>query len=61
MIGNPFQEETADLLTLGTKKIANPGTGEIVPSHYQTGEPLQSIHRKFRTSIVYQWNQEHHI
>ena len=37
-MGNPFQEETADLLTLGTKIIATPGAGEMVMSHYQTRE-----------------------
>ena len=35
---NPFQEETADLLTLDTKIIAAPDAGEWVMSHYQTGE-----------------------
>ena len=29
-IGNPFQEETADLLTQDTKTIAAPGAGEMV-------------------------------
>ena len=58
VFGNPFQEETADLLTLGTKKIATPGAGEIVPSHYQTESRFKAFmkFRKFRTSIVYQWN-----
>ena len=37
-MGNPFQEETADLLTLDTKIIATPGAGEMVMSHYPTGE-----------------------
>ena len=37
-MGNPFQKETADLLTLDTKIIATPGAGEMVMSHYQTGE-----------------------
>ena len=32
-MGNPFQEEIADLLTLDTKIIATPGAGEIVMSH----------------------------
>ena len=37
-MGNPFQEETADLLTLDTKIIATPCAGEMVMIHYQTGE-----------------------
>ena len=37
-IVNHFQEETADLLTFDTKIIATPGAGEMVTSHYQTGE-----------------------
>ena len=37
-MGYPFQEETVDLLTLDTKIIATPGAGEMVMSHYQTGE-----------------------
>ena len=37
-IGNPFQEETADLVTLDTAIITTPGAGEIVTSHYKIGE-----------------------
>ena len=37
--GNPFQEETADLLTLGAKIIATPDSGiYMVTSHYKTGQ-----------------------
>ena len=35
---NPFQEETADLLTLDTKIITTPYAGEMVMGHYQSGE-----------------------
>ena len=34
-MGNPFQEETDDLLTLDTKSIATPAAAESVISHYQ--------------------------
>ena len=37
-LGNSFQEETANLLTLDTKIIATPVTGKNVTSHIQTGE-----------------------
>ena len=37
-MGNPFQEETADLLTLDTKIIATPDSGNMVTSHYKTGQ-----------------------
>ena len=37
-MGNPFLEESADLLTLNTKVIAHPGVGEMVMHHYETGE-----------------------
>ena len=36
-MGNPFQEETAGLLTLDKNIIATPCAGEMVTSHYQTG------------------------
>ena len=37
-MGNPFQEETADLITLDTKIIATPDSGNMVKSHYKTGQ-----------------------
>ena len=37
-MGNPFQEETADLLTLDTKIIATPDSGYMVTSQYKTGQ-----------------------
>ena len=37
-MGNPFQDETADLLTLDTKLIATPDSGNMVTSHYKTGQ-----------------------
>ena len=37
-MGNPFQEETADLLTLDTKIIATPDSGNMVTTHYKTGQ-----------------------
>ena len=37
-MGNPFQEEAIDLLTLDTNIIATPGAGEMATSHYKTGE-----------------------
>ena len=37
-MGNPFQEETADLLTLDTKIVVTPDSGNMVTSHYKTGQ-----------------------
>ena len=37
-MGNPFQEETSDLLTLDTKIIATPDSGNMVTTHYKTGQ-----------------------
>ena len=37
-MGNHFQEESADFLTLDTKIIAAPSAGTMVTSHYQTRE-----------------------
>ena len=36
-MGNPFQEETKDLLTLDTKAIATSAAAEMVISHHQNG------------------------
>ena len=36
-MGYPFQEETADLLTLDTKIIAIPDSGNMTTSRYKTG------------------------
>ena len=44
-MGNPIQEETADLLTLDTKIIAVPDSGCMTTSHYKTG---QSRFKAFR-------------
>lgn len=35
--GNPFQEESADLLTLDTKDIAHPDNAALVATHYEKG------------------------
>ena len=37
-MGNPFQEETADLLIHETKITATPDSGNMVTSHYKTGQ-----------------------
>ena len=37
-MGDPFQEETADLLTVDTKIIATPDSGNMATSHYKTGQ-----------------------
>ncbi|KAJ8375399.1 hypothetical protein SKAU_G00059790 [Synaphobranchus kaupii] len=36
-MGNPFQEETGDLLTLDTKDIAHSSAAEMVGTHYEKG------------------------
>ena len=37
-MGNPFQEESADLLVLDTKNIADPSWAEMVATHYWKGK-----------------------
>ena len=37
-MGNPFQEESADLLVLDTKNIADPALAEMVATHHQRGK-----------------------
>jgi len=37
-MGNPFQEETADLLVLDTKNVADPALAEMVGTHHQRGK-----------------------
>ena len=36
-MGNPFQEETRDLLALDTKDIAHPSAAETIGTHYDRG------------------------
>eukprot|EP00745_Piridium_sociabile_P026549 TRINITY_DN4240_c0_g1_i3.p1 TRINITY_DN4240_c0_g1~~TRINITY_DN4240_c0_g1_i3.p1 ORF type:complete len:1496 (-),score=398.92 TRINITY_DN4240_c0_g1_i3:837-5324(-) len=43
-MGNPFQEESADLLVLDTKNIADPALAELVGTHHERGkEQFQSF------------------
>ena len=43
-MGNPFQEESADLLVLDTKNIADPSRAEMVATHHRRGkEQFQSF------------------
>ena len=37
-MGNPFQEESADLLVLDTKDIADPVTSKLVITHHERGK-----------------------
>ena len=37
-MGNPFQEESADLLVLDTKNIADPSRAEMVATHHRRGK-----------------------
>ena len=37
-MGNPFMEETKDLVTLDTKRVAHPSKAEKVATHYETGK-----------------------
>jgi hypothetical protein len=37
-MGNPFEEESSDLLSLDTKDIADPGKAQLVPTHYAQGK-----------------------
>ncbi|RXN31429.1 hypothetical protein ROHU_004760 [Labeo rohita] len=40
-LGNPFQEESKDLLTLDTKNIAHPSAAELVRTHLEKGQVFQ--------------------
>ena len=43
-MGNPFQEDSADLLVLDTKKMSDPALAELVGTHQQRGqEQFQSF------------------
>ena len=37
-LGNPFQEESHDLLSLDTKDIADPSAAELISTHYKRGK-----------------------
>ncbi len=37
-MGNPFQEQTCDLLTLDTKDIVDPSSTKAVTSHHEKGK-----------------------
>ena len=37
-MGNPFQEESNDLLSLDTKDIAHPSAAELISTHYERGK-----------------------
>lgn len=37
-LGNPFQEESNDLLTLDTKTIAHPSAAELVATHFEKSQ-----------------------
>lgn len=37
-MGNPFQEDSSDLLVLHTKDIANPTTAAIISTHHTRGK-----------------------
>lgn len=37
-LGNPFQEESQDLLTLDTKDIADPSAAKMIITHYERGK-----------------------
>ena len=43
-MGNPFQEETGDLLSLDTKDIASPGSAERIATHLLTGNASFEAH-----------------
>lgn len=44
-MGNPFQEESAELLVLDTKNIADPALAELVDTHHKQG----------KQQFVYSW------
>ncbi len=43
-MGNPFQEETGDLLSLDTKDIASPRSAERIATHLSTGNASFEAH-----------------
>ena len=36
-MGNPFQDESSDLLSLDTKNIVDPSLAQLVAAHHQRG------------------------
>ena len=54
-IGNPFQEDSADVLQLDTKNIADPAVADLVETHHQRGqEKFESFMKK---TIAHSTNQ----
>ena len=37
-MGNPFEEESGDLLTLDTKDIADPSAAQLIATHHERGK-----------------------
>lgn len=36
-LGNPFQEESQDLLSMDTKDITDPSAAELISTHHERG------------------------
>ncbi len=48
-LGNPFQEESPDLLTFGTKNIAHPSAAKLIKTQYQK---CKAAFREFSIALV---------
>ena len=60
-MGNPFQEESGDLLSLDTKDIASPSSADRISTHLSIGnasfqERLEAL--KFEDKLVLCTDQE---
>ena len=43
-MGNPFEEESGDLLTLDTKDIADPSDAQLIATHHERERQVQFLH-----------------
>ena len=50
-MGNPFQEESAALLVLDTKSIADSALVELVGTHHEPGKQFKSFKEDYAISI----------
>ena len=60
-MGNPFQEESTELLSLDTKVIATSSAAEMVATHYEKGRTRFSEFMKDLKGVVLFMNQSRRI
>ena len=52
-MGNPFQEETMELLSLDTKDVTHPAAAELISTHLEKGRKRFQEHLKGEYSTLY--------